>query len=220
MSFGAFYRKYDSFKRNEKDGLGSASESYTKNILPSDGKVNYCRNILSAKEANYYFGYLSKEIPWEHDEVIIFGKHIQTRRMVAWYGDCSYLYTYSNCTKRAVPWTKDLWNLKEKINKLVGTEFNSCLLNLYHDGNDGIGWHSDDEKSIGKCTPIASLSFGAERRFMFKHKQTKEIISAVLEHGSLLIMKDTTQLNWLHSLPTCKKGIGPRINLTFRIMVR
>jgi len=220
MSFGAFYERYDSFKGNKKDKLGLPSESHTTNILPSDGAVNYFRNMLSAKESNYYFGYLSKEIPWEHDEVVIFGKRILTRRMVAWYGDRTYLYTYSNCTKQALPWTNELWNLKEKINTLVGTKFNTCLLNLYHDGNVGIGWHSDDEKSICKCTPIASLSFGADRRFMFKHKQTKETISVVLEHGSLLLMKNTTQLNWLHSLPTSKRGIGPRINLTFRIMVR
>ena len=85
--------------------------------------------ILSAKESNYYFGYLSKEIPWEHDEVIIFGERILTRRMVAQYGDRTYLYTYSNCTKQTLPWTAELWNLKEKISTLVGTKFNTCLLN-------------------------------------------------------------------------------------------
>ena len=199
--------------------LGSASKSIANNILPSGGTVHYLQNVLSATESDCYFEYLLKEIPWEHDEVIIFGKRIRTRRKVAWYGDSNYSYTYSNSTKQALPWTKELSNLKEKMNALVEAKFNSCLLNMYHDGSEGIGWHSDDEKSIGKCTAIASLSFGAERTFLFKHKQTKEIISLGLEHGSLLVMKDLTQLNWLHSLPKCKTVIRPRINLTFRVMV-
>jgi alkylated DNA repair dioxygenase AlkB len=202
-----------------KDIPSSPKESCTYNLLPSDGTVNYYRNVLSAKESNYYLEYLSTKIPWEHDEVVIFGKRILTKRKVAWYGDSDYSYTYSNCTKRALWWTKELLDLKEKIDSLLGSKFNSCLLNLYHDGNEGLGWHSDDEKSIGRCTPIASLSIGAERSFLFKNKQTKEIISVVLEPGSLLVMKDSTQLNWLHSLPKCKGLLGPRINLTFRIMV-
>jgi alkylated DNA repair dioxygenase AlkB len=202
-----------------KGKLGSVSKSLTNNILPYGGTVHYYPNVLSAYESDYYFEYLLKEIPWEQDEVVIFGKRILTRRKVAWYGDSDYRYTYSNSTKQALRWTKELLNLKERINTYVESKFNSCLLNMYHDGNEGIGWHSDDEKSIGKCTPIASLSFGAERTFLFSHKQTKEIISVGLEHGSLLVMKDVTQLNWLHSLPKCKKVIRPRINLTFRVMV-
>ncbi len=93
------------------------------------------------------------------------------------------------------------------------------MLNLYHNGNEGMGWHSDDEKSLGKNNTIASLSFGAERNFSFKQKHTKQIVSLVLEHGSLLIMKDTTQTNWLHSLPKSKSVTRPRINLTFRTIV-
>ncbi|MFZ0510672.1 MAG: alpha-ketoglutarate-dependent dioxygenase AlkB [Candidatus Nitrosopolaris sp.] len=104
------------------------------------------------------------------------------------------------------------------VEKLTETKFNSCLLNLYHNGNEGIAWHSDDEKSLEKNSTIASLSLGAERKFSFKHKQTKQTISLVLEHGSLLIMKDATQTNWLHSLPKSKKITGPRINLIFRTM--
>lgn len=203
-----------------KDKSGSPSKSCIYNHLPIDGTVNYYRNVLSTKESNYYLEYLSREIHWEHDEALIFGKRILTKREVAWYGDSDYLYTYSNCTKHALWWTKELLDLKVIVNTLLGSRFNSCLLNLYHDGNEGIGWHSDDEKDIGRCTPIASLSFGAKRSFLFRHKQTKETISVVLEHGSLLVMKDSTQLNWLHSLPKCKGVVGPRINLTFRIMVR
>jgi alkylated DNA repair dioxygenase AlkB len=143
---------------------------------------------------------------------------------VAWYGDSEYLYTYSNTysntTKRALAWTKELSELKQIVQEYAGTKFNSCLLNLYHNGNEGMGWHSDDEKSLGKNNnTIASLSFGAERKFSFRHKQTKQIISVVLEHGSLLVMKGATQSNWLHSLPKSKTITQPRINLTFRTIM-
>jgi alkylated DNA repair dioxygenase AlkB len=153
---------------------------------------------------------------WEKDEVIIFGKRITTKRKVAWYGDSEYLYTYSNTTKRALAWTKELSELKQIVEEYAGIKFNSCLLNLYHNGNEGMGWHSDDEKPLGKNNTIASLSFGAERKFSFKHKQTKQTVSLVLEHGSLLVMKHDTQRNWLHSLPKSKNITQPRINLTFR----
>ena len=105
------------------------------------------------------------------------------------------------------------------VEEFAGVKFNSCLLNLYHNGDEGMGWHSDDEESLGKNNTIASLSLGAERKFLFKHKQTKQINSFILEHGSLLIMKDATQRNWLHSLPKSKIIVQPRINLTFRTIV-
>ena len=189
------------------------------NLLRKDGTVNYYPNVLTNNEANRYFDLLLQKIVWENDEAIIFDRHIVAKRKVAWYGDSDYLYTYSNTTKQAFAWTKELLDLREIVEKLTETKFNSCLLNLYHDGNEGIGWHSDDEKSLEKNSTIASLSFGAERKFSFKHKQTKETISLVLEHGSLLIMKDVTQTNWLHSLPKSKTISGPRINLTFRTMI-
>jgi len=187
------------------------------NILNTDGTVNYYGKILlSSEEANRYFDLLMQNTQWEKDEVIIFGKRITTKRKVAWYGDSEYLYTYSNTTKQALVWTKELSELKQIVEEYAEIKFNSCLLNLYHNGNEGMGWHSDDEESLGKNNTIASLSFGAERKFSFKHKQTKQIVSLVLEDGSLLIMKDATQSNWLHSLPKSKNITQPRINLTFR----
>jgi alkylated DNA repair dioxygenase AlkB len=186
------------------------------NILDKDGTVYYYGKIMSSKVANQYFDLLMQNIQWEKDEVIIFGKHITTKRKVAWYGDSQYSYTYSNTTKRALAWTKELLELKQIIEEYAGIKFNSCLLNLYHSGNEGMGWHSDDEEALRKNNTIASLSFGAERKFSFKHKQTKQTVSLVLEHGSLLIMKDATQSNWLHSLPKSKNITQPRINLTFR----
>ena len=188
-------------------------------ILHKDGLVNYYGKILAYQEANQYLDLLMQNILWKNDEVILFGKHIVTKRKTAWYGDSDYLYTYSNITKQALPWTKELSDLKQMVEGFAGVKFNSCLLNLYHNGNEGMGWHSDDEKSLGKDNTIASLSFGAERKFLFKHKQTKQIISLVLEHGSLLIMKNATQRNWLHSLPKSKDIVQPRINLTFRTIV-
>jgi alkylated DNA repair dioxygenase AlkB len=192
------------------------NEYRASNLLNKDDTVNYYGKILSSEEANQYFGLLMQNILWKKDEVIIFGKHITTKRNVAWYGGSEYLYTYSNTTKRALAWTKELSELKQMVEKHAGIKFNSCLLNLYHNGNEGMGWHSDDEKSMGKNNTIASLSFGAERKFSFKHKQTKQIVSLVLEHGSLLVMKHDTQRNWLHSLPKSKNITEPRINLTFR----
>src|ERR687887_2500475 len=191
-----------------------SNEYRVSNILNKDDMVNYYGKILSSEEANQYFGLLMQNIIWEKDELIIFGKHITTKRKVAWYGDSEYLYTYSSTTKRALAWTKDLFELKQMVEKYSETKFNSCLLNLYHNGSEGMGWHSDDEKPLGKNNTIASLSFGAEREFSFKHKQTKQTVSLVLEHGSLLIMKDATQSNWLHSLPKSEKITQPRINLT------
>lgn len=188
----------------------------TSNILPKDGHVNYYARILTLKEANRYLDLLWQNILWQNDHADFFGKQITTKRKVAWYGDSDYSYTYSNITKQALAWTRELSDLKQIVEEKLGTKFNSCLLNLYHDGNEGVGWHSDDEKSLGKNTTIASLSFGSERRFSFRHKQTKEIVSLVLEHGSLLVMKDVTQANWIHSLPKSKKIINKRINLTFR----
>ena len=194
-------------------------EDRVSNLLPKDGMVNYYGKVLASNEADQYFDLLMQNILWENDEVIIFGKHIITKRKTAWYGDSDYSYTYSNTTKQALAWTKELSHLKQIVEEVAETKFNSCLLNLYHNGNEGMGWHSDDEKSLGKNNTIASLSFGAERNFSFKHKHTKQIVSFVLEHGSLLIMKDTTQTNWLHSLPKSKSGTQPRIYLTFQTIV-
>ncbi len=189
------------------------------NLLPVDGVVNYYGKVLTQKQANEFLDRLLTTIEWKNDEAVIFGKHIITKRKVAWYGDADFSYTYSNTTKQALPWTKDLLDLKQLVEELTGTKFNSCLLNLYHTGDEGMAWHSDDEKSLGKNTAIASFSFGAERKFSFKHKKNKQTVSILLEHGSLLVMKDTTQTNWLHSLPKTKKINRPRINLTFRTMV-
>jgi alkylated DNA repair dioxygenase AlkB len=190
-----------------------------KNLLSKDGTVNYYGKLLSFKDANHYLDRLLNTIEWKNDEAIIFGKHIITKRKVAWYGDTNFNYTYSNTTKNALVWTTELLELKAIVEEKTGEKFNSCLLNLYHNGDEGMAWHSDAEKDLKKNGAIASLSFGAERKFSFKHKETKETVSLILEHGSLLVMKDTTQTNWLHRLPPTKLTKKPRVNLTFRTII-
>jgi alkylated DNA repair dioxygenase AlkB len=191
----------------------------TANLLPFDGEVIYHGKILSKYEADKYFEVLMNTIEWKNDEAIILGKHIVTKRKVAWYGSEAYPYTYSRSTKFALPWTNELIQLKMLVEELSGSTYNSCLLNLYHNGAEGMAYHSDDEKALLENAPIASLSFGAERNFLFKHKKQGERLSLILEHGSLLVMQGTTQKNWVHRLPTSKKKFSGRINLTFRTIV-
>ncbi len=190
-----------------------------KNLLPYDGIVNYYGKIFDLNESDIFFDSLFKTIEWKNDEAIIFGKHIITKRKVAWYADEAYEYKYSNITKTALPWTAELVEIKKAVEEISGEQFNSCLLNLYHNGDEGMAWHSDGEKDLKKDGAIASVSFGAERKFSFKHKETKETISLLLEHGSLLMMAGTTQSHWLHRLPPTKRAFNPRVNLTFRNIV-
>ncbi len=187
------------------------------NLLPYDGVVNYHGPLMSAATAAGHYQTLKASMPWQNDEVVIFGKRIVTAREVAWYG--SVPYSYSGTIKQALPWSSELQALKTLVEQHCGAVFNSCLLNLYHEGSQGMGWHSDDEKSIQRHSCIASVSFGAERKFSFKHKRTNQTLSLLLETGSLLVMKGETQTHWLHSLPKSMRVKEPRINLTFRKMV-
>ena len=186
------------------------------NLLPSEGEVYYFGNILSSAEADRYFQKLLDTIAWKQDEVIIFGKRIVTKRKTGWYGDKEFEYTYSKVTKKARLWTSALLELKQLVEQETELEFNSCLLNLYHSGEEGMSWHSDAEAELGEQPAIASLSLGAERKFMLKHKASGEKVSLNLANGSLLLMQGETQRYWVHSLPKTKKVQAPRINLTFR----
>lgn len=190
--------------------------SESNNLLPYDGEAVYYGAVLSQADAAVYFKKLIETIEWKHDEVIIFGKKVITSRKVAWYGNAGYEYTYSNITRHAIPFTKQLLELKEIVEAATGNSFNSCLLNLYHNGNEGMSWHSDNEKELGNSPIIASVSLGAPRKFIFKHKINKEKREVVLQNGSLLVMKGSTQTHWLHALPKTKVEKNARINLTFR----
>lgn len=189
------------------------------NLLPYDGTVIYFGKVIKQSDATTYYNALFNTIAWKNDEAVIFGKHMITKRKVAWYGDKNYAYTYSNITKEALPWTTELYELKLLAEKITQTTYNSCLLNLYHDGDESMAWHSDDEKTLARHQSIASFSFGAERKFSFKHKSTQQKVSLILENGSLLVMKDEIQENWWHRLPKTKLVKSPRINLTFRTII-
>ena len=186
------------------------------NHLPHDGEVRYLGVLFSPDECSFYTEKLFNNLSWQQDQAIIFGKKYITKRKVAWYGDEPYSYTYSNVSKNALPWSEELNALKAIVERESSDHYNSCLANLYHTGEEGMAWHSDDEVTLKKHGTIASLTFGAERKFSFKHKRSGEKVDILLENGSLLLMKGVTQSHWLHRLPPTKRVLTPRINLTFR----
>lgn len=190
------------------------------NLLPFDGTAWYAGPVFSAAESQRYLQILLQTIHWRHDEVIMFGKKIVTSRKVAWYGDQSFAYTYARISRQALPWSPELLSLKAVAEAVSGDTYNSCLLNLYHDGKEGMGWHRDNEPELKKDGAICSLSFGAARKFSFKHRVSGERVEILLENGSLLLMKGPTQTHWLHQLPPARAIKTPRINLTFRTIVR
>lgn len=189
-------------------------------LLPYDGFAFYCGKIFSPADARLWLERLLHGVDWRHDEVVMFGRRIVTRRKTAWYGDRDFLYTYSSVGRRALLWTEELRVLKAQVEEASGYSYNSCLLNLYQDGAEGMSWHSDDEKELKPGGAIASVSFGAERRFQLKHKRTGERVEVMLEEGSLLVMGGVCQEHWLHALPKTKKVGSPRVNLTFRTILQ
>lgn len=162
------------------------------------------------------FTELLENLNWKHEPITLFGKQVLQPRLTAWYGDKGVDYTYSGLKNEALPWTATLLEVKEMVERLSQKSFNSVLLNLYRDGNDSMGYHSDDERELGEEPVIASLSLGEVRRFNIKNKETGELISFDLPDNSLLIMKGDFQLKWKHAVPKTKRAVGPRINLTFR----
>jgi alkylated DNA repair dioxygenase AlkB len=170
-----------------------------KNYLPKDGVVNYYGPVFNSQEAKNYFEALLDQVDWKNDELFLHGKHITTKRKVAWQGEQAFDYCYSNSHKIAQPFLPVLKTLKNKVEALSGESFNTCLLNFYYNGEEGMSWHSDSERELVSGAAIASLSFGAQRKFVLKHKITKETCPLILENGSLMI--------------------GARINLTFRKML-
>lgn len=190
------------------------------NILPYDGIVNDYGVCFAAREADAYFAALEAETAWRHDEVRLYGKRIITARQVAWYGDSRFSYTYSGVTRKALPWYPVLREIKAAVEAAIAavspTAFNSCLLNRYADGSQGMAWHSDDERELGAEAVIASLSLGATRKFAFKHKETQEKREMPLRHGQLIVMRGATQSHWRHAVMKSAKIRAPRISLTFR----
>ena len=191
-------------------------QSEDENLLPQDGTLLDFGCIYSSAESQRIFQELMDQANWKNDEVFLFGKKHITARKTAWYGTKKFAYTYSNSTRFAEPFSGALSAVKAKVEDTLEESFNSCLLNLYHDGNEGMGYHADNEKELRKHGSIASLSFGATRKFVFKHNSLALKKELILQPGQLIVMKDETQDFWKHALPKTKKVKSPRINLTFR----
>ena len=197
--------------------MNSLFTSQTISLNLPDGDVIYTPNFIEIEESNTIFNTLLKETPWQHDEIVVFGKKHLQPRLTALYGDKKTSLSYSNIKMLPHNWTPLLQNLKQKVETFCQTNFNVVLLNYYRNEGDGNGWHSDNENELGKNPTIASLSFGASRVFQMKHKEDKLLKrNLILEHGSLLVMQGNTQEFWKHQIPKSSKAIGPRINLTFR----
>ncbi|MEZ4776851.1 MAG: alpha-ketoglutarate-dependent dioxygenase AlkB [Bacteroidia bacterium] len=188
-------------------------------ILLKDGHLWYDPHFFPTGESDTLLAELQEDIAWRQESVTIFGRKIPQPRLTAWYGDPGKVYSYSGLTWNPLPWTPALLKIKTKIESVSrGASFNSVLLNLYRNGQDSMGWHSDDEPELGKNPVIASVSFGESRNFQLRHRLHKkeERHSIVLAHGSLLIMLGETQHFWQHQVPKTAKTINPRVNLTFR----
>jgi len=185
-------------------------------ILSKDGEVTYHKDFYTGSESKQLFEELLNGLNWQCDELVMFGKKITTSRKVVWVADEDLSYIYSGVKKNPHDWSAPLLGIKQKLESFCGHHFNSCLLNLYHHGDEGMGWHSDDEKELDQNFPIASLSFGGRRKFSFRHKQDLTKASLLLDDGSLLLMQPPTQSHWQHALLKTKVAVGPRINLTFR----
>ena len=186
--------------------------------MPSTEQLQYHPLLFDSQEQSLLMNALQEEIPWKQEHIKLFGKTHPTPRLTAWHGDTHCVYKYSGVVNQPFPWTPSLLIIKTRIESLSnGTTFNCVLLNFYRDGSDKMGWHSDDEKELGPNPSIASVSFGATRRFDFKHKtEAHNKFSIHLESGSLLLMQGDMQHHWLHQIPAQKRIQEPRINLTFR----
>ena len=200
------------------DLFSSQESNEPQKLNITDGDIDYFPNLFTASESDNFFEKLKTDINWVQEEISFYGKTHNLPRLTAWYGDSDKQYTYSGITVNALPWSSLLLDIKEKIESVSNISFNSVLLNFYRDGNDGVSWHSDDEKELGENPIIGSVSFGEIRPFQLKHKFLDEKIKIELNHGSFLLMKGETQHNWVHQIPKTKKQIKERINLTFRII--
>lgn len=194
------------------------SSSEVQIISLSDAEMFFYQSFYEIRESDKIFNELLEKIDWQQDTIKYYGKEMPLPRLTAWYGDKGTNYKYSGIGNEPLAWTKELLEIKKKIENICNFQFNSVLLNLYRNGKDAVSWHQDNEKELGKNPTIASLSFGATRKFQFRHKIRKDVgkFEIALVHGSLLIMKGTTQEFWQHQIPKTSKLVGQRINLTFR----
>ena len=184
-----------------------------------DADLTFSR-IWRESESMDWMERLKKEIEWEQHRIKIFGKWVDCPRLSAWYGDPEALYSYSNLSLTPKAWTPTLLEVRNQLAETIERPFNSVLVNLYRNGNDSMGWHSDDEWEMGLDPVIASISLGNSRKMKFRHRFDSQVSNFALElsQGSLLIMAGTTQKFWQHEIPKTKKSVGERLNLTFRFI--
>ena len=193
------------------------NEKITFNI--PDAEIEYYPNFFKNDRSDELFEKLRNEIPWQQDNIKVYGKTHPQPRLTALFGNEGKAYSYSNIVMQPHHWNPLLVFIKNEIEEICRENFTTVLLNYYRDGKDSNGWHADNEKELGRNPVIASVSFGAERYFQLQHNTIKEQkLKINLEHGSLLIMKGSTQHFWKHQIPKTSVEIGPRINLTFRIV--
>lgn len=189
-------------------------------VLPKNGNAFYLPGVWSSEQNIQILARLQKGIAWEQSPIRIFGKSVMQPRLTAWYGDEGANYQYSGLLMKPIPWTEELVKIRIRVEELAQSNFNSVLLSFYRTGQDSMGWHRDDEKELGPRPIIASVTFGATRRFLFRHRIEKSLkVEIELAPGSLLIMSGQCQDCWEHSLPKTAKAMGPRINLTFRKII-
>ncbi|MFN6560779.1 MAG: alpha-ketoglutarate-dependent dioxygenase AlkB family protein [Nostoc sp. ChiSLP01] len=205
-------------------GFGSlvdkSIENIDKEVLSmQDADVTFYRNFFNQQDSDDIFQTLLNQIKWRQDKMKIYGKEVNLPRKTAWYGDRNMSYKFSGIHLDPEPWIPTLLQVKEKVDEIAKVNFNSVLLNLYRDGNDGISWHTDAEPELGQNPVIASVSFGGTRRFMFRHKHNQDLKAEIeLVDGSFLLMAGVTQHFWQHQIPKTSKQVQPRINLTFRVI--
>lgn len=187
--------------------------------VDQDGEALLWDDFLTPEEAERLFAHLRDSLPWQSETIQIYGRAVPVPRRVCWIGDPDAVYTYSGITHEPLPWPPPLAELKEKIETFTGDRFNSVLANLYRNGNDAMGYHADNERELGREPVIASISLGAGRTFRLRHNRTKTRVDLVLNSGSLLLMRGRLQHCWRHSVPRTPAAVGPRINLTFRLIL-
>lgn len=206
--------------QNQSDLFAQSAENSTIILQGTGLSATYLRSFISSEQADTLFAELLNTVAWQQDEITVYGKRHLTPRLSCWMGEAWMSYTYSNHTMQPNAWQYLPKQIKQMVEVYTGESFNSVLLNYYRDGQDSNGWHADDEPELGTNPVIASVSLGAGRDFLLRHKRDYSIKHKLhLEHGSLLMMQGCTQEHWQHHLPK-RAQAGARINLTFRKIVR
>ena len=183
-----------------------------------NGEIQFYHRFFNKYEADTYLSYLKSKIIWKQESMNMYGRKVDFPRLTSWYGDNDKPYSFSGVTLQPHDWTNEILSIKEKVEKLTMVNFNSVLLNMYRNGNDSISWHTDAEKELGENPVIASVNFGATRKFQLRHIKTKEKLEIELTHGSVLIMQGELQHFWQHQVPKTSKPVLERVNLTFRVI--